>query len=297
MRMSRKKSRTDRNVLDSYKELTPVVYGREAIKHLYYNNPEPKRLLFEMHWHERMEILRVVSGSLELHLGEKCFFLQPGQAAVMNPRMLHCGYSGAAGVEYHTLMFDIDKLCNGTAVSEKYLKPLERCEVGFRTLITVPEVIAQIDRLAACFDGNKTENPLLAMGIVYEMLGTLYAHSVEKPKELIRVNREFGEILEYISSHFCENISAKTLSEYFNYNETYFCRRFKTLTGFTVMKYIQILRMEEAQRLLENAEEEIRVIASRCGFSDTCYFSNCFKKHFGHTPTEFRRIHRTEKEK
>lgn len=283
---------SDMPVLDGYKELTPVVYGKDAIKYIYYNISAGLNL-FEMHWHERMEILRVISGSMELYLGEKHFTICPGQAAVINPRTLHCGYAGASGVEYHTIMFDVEKFCNGTNVSEKYLRPVSSCEIGFYPVASEPEVIEQIDRLAACFRGEKASgsNPLLAMGIVYEVIGSLYKYCVDHSKEMPRVNKEFSEVLEYIGEHCCEKLTARSLSEYFNYNETYFCRRFKAVTGFTVMKYIQVLRMEEAQRLLENTREEISVIAAKCGFSDTCYFSNCFRKHFGYTPTKFRSLH------
>lgn len=283
-----KRSASDPAVLDGYKELTPVLYGKDAFKYLYYHIRTGGQVLFEKHWHERMEILRVVSGSMELSLGEECFSVGPGQAAVLTPRMLHGGRSGPDGVEYHTIMFDLEKLCNATSVSEKYLKPVSRCEVGFDTVVSKPEVLIPIDRLTDCLGSQKNENPLLTMGIVYEILGMLYEHALGQPKETIRVNREFSEVLDYINSHFCEKLSAKMLSEYFNYNETYFCRRFKVQTGLTVMKYVQTLRLEEAQRLLENTTEGIGVIAGKCGFSDTCYFSNCFRKQFGYTPTKFR---------
>lgn len=296
--MSQKKLRPDekqavkeRKRLDGYKEVTPVIYGKSPIKYLYYNKGIGGELLFELHWHERMELLRVVSGSLELSSGEKKVVLYPGEAAVLNPYTLHCGHAGPDGVEYHTLMFDVEKLCNGANVSEKYLKPILRCETDFDMVVSEPEVIWQIDRLAACFQDEKKTHPLLAMGIVYEVLGMLYVHAFHPSEKTVRVNKEFGEVLEYISSHFCEKISAKTLSAYFNYNETYFCRRFKELTGLTVMKYIQTLRLEESLRFLENTQEEISVIAGKCGFSDTCYFSNCFRRQFGYTPTEFRRMH------
>lgn len=295
MRHQTKKNETDgtqnasagKGRLDGYKELTPIVYGQDAIKYLFCQTTEAGKLLFEMHWHERMEILRIVSGSLELQLGETQLTLQAGEAAVLNPRMLHCGHAGAGGVVYHTIMFDVDRLCNGTNVSEKYLLPLCRCEVGFRPMITEKEIIGQIDRLIACVH---TKNPLMALGIVYEILGFLYLDALAQTDEKQRNSREFGEVLEYIDRHYCEKLSARLLSEYFSYNETYFCRRFKELTGMTVMKYIQALRMEEAQRLLEGGNEAISVIARKCGFSDACYFSNCFRKHFGYTPTKFRSL-------
>ena len=50
--------------------------------------------------------------------------------------------------------------------------------------------------------------------------------------------------------------------------------------------------MEMAQKLLQSTDEEIGGIAWKCGYADVCYFSNCFKKHSGYSPTEFRRKYR-----
>lgn len=281
--------------IDAYKELTPIVYGKEAFKYLFFQTEESGKNLFELHWHERMEILRIISGSLELQIGENYLTLHSGEAAVINSRMLHCGYSGSNGVEYHAIMFDVDRLCNTTNVSAKYLSPLCRHEVKFKTVVSEPEVIEQIDRLVDCYKKNEIAgNPLLALGRVYEILGLLYIHSLDQKIELKNVDGEFDAVLEYISKHCCEKLSARTLSEYFNYNETYFCRRFKAITGLTVMNYIKILRMEEAAQLLEKGDEEIGIVARKCGFTDSCYFSNCFRKHFGYSPKTFRRLHRED---
>lgn len=283
-----------RALLDGYKELTPVLYGKDVIKHLFHHETLGNQLLFHTHWHDRMEILYVKSGSMELTLGEEQVTLLSEQAAVISPQSLHCGYSGVNGTSYHTIMFDTEKLCNDTNVSEKYLKPIIRCENNFDMVVSNPDVIHQISRLTHYFTSQEAQHPLLAMGIVYEILGLLYLDLPQQAEHPIRPDRKFSEVFEYIHHHFCENLSAKSLSSYFNYNETYFCRHFKELTGLTVMKYIQILRMEKAQSLLEKTTDEIGLIARKCGFSDTCYFSNCFKKQSGYTPTHFRRLHTME---
>ena len=57
-------------MLDGYKELTPVVYGESAIKPLVSNVIGADRLCFGIHWHDRMEINLVVSGSMMLHTDE-----------------------------------------------------------------------------------------------------------------------------------------------------------------------------------------------------------------------------------
>lgn len=276
-------------MLDAYKELTPVVYGENAIKYLKIR-AGAREVCFSMHWHDRMELLYIESGHLDLYLGQEHFNAAPGQVAVIVPRMMHCGIAGETGVSYHTIMFDVEKFCNGTGASEKYLAPVCRYRAAFETVAEQPEVAEAAGRLVEVLSGGEGRNPLVAVGIIYELIGFLYQHCAAGPGVLHRVDKGFGEVLEYMNAHFAERISARDISERFGYNEAYFCRRFKAVTGITVMKYIQILRMERAQKLLKNTNEEIGNIAWKCGFADIGYFSNCFKRHFGYRPAQFRKM-------
>ena len=53
------------------------------------------------------------------------------------------------------------------------------------------------------------------------------------------------------------------------------------------MTYIQILRLEASRDAIRDGEKRISAVASMCGFSDAAYFSRCFKKRYGMTPTEY----------
>ena len=83
-------------------------------------------------------------------------------------------------------------------------------------------------------------------------------------------------------------LTTKKICEKFNYNETYFCRKFKKHTVQTVTRYILLHRLEIACRLLRNEERHVGDICTECGFSDFSYFSAAFKKTYGVTPTKFR---------
>lgn len=277
-------------MLDAYKELTPVVYGENGIKHLHADVLR-RSICFVMHWHDRMELLRVIQGQLDLHLGDEHLIVQAGQIAIVAPRMLHAGLSGDSGVIYHTIMFDVEKFYNATSASNKYLQALCKGEIGFVPVTDHPAVLDAADRLIELLTDSKSANPLLAIGTIYEILGSLFQHCSSRSMTASQVSNRFRPILEHINEHYTENISAHSISQYFGYNETYFCRRFKTVTGLTVMKYIQILRMEAAQKMLENTTLDISTIAWKCGYPDVSYFSNCFKKNYGCSPTEFKRRH------
>ena len=56
--------------------------------------------------------------------------------------------------------------------------------------------------------------------------------------------------------------------------------------------YMQNYRLEKAYGMLINDKGlNVSEIAYRCGFTDPKYFSRCFKKAEGCTPTEFRERH------
>lgn len=274
-------------MLDAYKELTPVIYGENAVKHLYSERRTPGELCFAMHWHDRMELLYVLSGSLELHAQEGKYTVPAGQTAVAAPRQLHGGFAGREGVVYHVFMFDVEKFCNATIAAQKYLVPICEGKTGFLRVIDDGMREAET-RLLAALEGREN-HPLLVIGIIYELLGILYRFRNEDIRGLLKQNQAFSEILKYVNDRFTGKLSPKEVSARFGYNETYFCRRFKEITGLTFTGYLLALRMECAQKLLTETQEEIGTIAWKCGYADVSYFSHCFKKQYGVSPMGFRK--------
>jgi len=272
-------------MLDGYKELTPVVYGESSIKYLYCE-AEPERLCFNMHWHDRMELLLVISGSLMLHSDEGHFEVRPGQVVVTSPKKMHGGFAGSEGVIYHTIMFDIERFYNATSVSEKYLVPIVKGDISFPRVISDKCLEKALSRLVEHLTGKVNSHPLVAEADIYEILGVLYGYSLFSAKSVADMNKGFNLILEYVNTHFTEKITPREISLQFGYNEAYFCRRFKEVTGLTFTQYVQALRMEYGIKLLRAGKEEIRYIAWKCGYSDVSYFSNCFKRCFGVRPSE-----------
>lgn len=275
-------------MLDAYKELVPVIYGENAIKCLPRFTAAPNSLCFKSHWHDRMEFLVIMSGQLHAHLGDEQLTLTAGQVAVIEPKMMHYGISGDDGLSYYAIMFDVEKFYNDTLASEKYLAPIVKYSPRFQRKADNEEIFDAFQRLIDLVRDN-SRNPLCAVGIVYEILGLLYQHCEADSKLIYKFDQKFSVVIEYINEHFTEKITAGKVSQKFGYDETYFCRRFREITGITAMKYIKILRLEYAQKLLQGRQAEIGDIAWKCGFSDISYFSNCFKKQYGMSPSEFRK--------
>lgn len=64
-------------------------------------------------------------------------------------------------------------------------------------------------------------------------------------------------------------------------------RKLKALTGHTPVEYIRELRMRKAAKLLSAGKFSVSEVMYTVGFSNSSYFSKCFSKAYGMTPTEF----------
>ena len=67
---------------------------------------------------------------------------------------------------------------------------------------------------------------------------------------------------------------------------------FKKLTGYTVVEYRNIKRMEYAAHLLANEKLSVASIANLMNISNLSYFAKQFKKQFGMTPKQYQLLHR-----
>ena len=67
-----------------------------------------------------------------------------------------------------------------------------------------------------------------------------------------------------------------------------FARVYKTKTGRTPAKAIELFRLETARKLLEDTDERIETIARRTGFGDEDRMRNTFQRHLNVSPRDYR---------
>ena len=99
---------------------------------------------------------------------------------------------------------------------------------------------------------------------------------------------------QYMTANSAENLTLESMARRAMLSESHFSRLFKSTTSIGFKEYLNMLRVREAQRLLLNTSASVCEIAFSCGFNDSNYFSNSFKKITGITPLEYRKLKRKE---
>lgn len=115
-------------------------------------------------------------------------------------------------------------------------------------------------------------------------------HYVQEQKE--SRNFELREkILAVVEENFMDSsLSLDSIASKFNMSSSYISRYFKDQTGYSLMQYVDMLRMNEVKRLLKDTDIPLKDIISQVGYIDRSSFYRKFKKREGITPTEYRSI-------
>ena len=71
-------------------------------------------------------------------------------------------------------------------------------------------------------------------------------------------------------------------------SRTIFYRKLKSIIGLTPVDFIREIRIKRAVQLIDSGEYNFSQIAYMTGFNDPKYFSKCFKKVIGITPSEYK---------
>jgi transcriptional regulator GlxA family with amidase domain len=86
-----------------------------------------------------------------------------------------------------------------------------------------------------------------------------------------------------------QRLTVDMLAKRVNMSPRNFARSYKTKTGRTPAKALELFRVEAARRLLEEAKLGIDQIARRCGFGDEERMRATFKRHLAISPRDYRR--------
>lgn len=94
---------------------------------------------------------------------------------------------------------------------------------------------------------------------------------------------------EYVESKYFENdLTIEKTCKHLHISPTYFSTIFKRETKLTFIAYLTQVRMNTAKDLLRRTDLKFFEIAEKIGYSEPNYFSYCFKKNYGISPSEYR---------
>ncbi|MBL8991896.1 MAG: helix-turn-helix domain-containing protein [Spirochaetia bacterium] len=150
--------------------------------------------------------------------------------------------------------------------------------------------IRTLEQWTALAEEKKSLLPVWGEGLLKSFLADLSGQGETLAFLTPQLDRRLLIPLKKIHEGFGEALDVKTLAGLAELSEEHFRKVFLKDLGVSPKEYIASYRMEKSAEFLRSTEMRITEVARRSGFSYDHYFHLCFKKHFGVTPSEYRRL-------
>lgn len=128
---------------------------------------------------------------------------------------------------------------------------------------------------------------VLIEGFILEMMG-FAARGAGRTRDT-RIPKWLVRVRDYLDANIDHVQPLQQLAELGGVHQTTLCRLFRRYYRCSVGEYIRKLRLERSAKDLSDPDLTLAEIASASGFYDQSHFTNAFRRHFGVTPTEYRR--------
>lgn len=133
---------------------------------------------------------------------------------------------------------------------------------------------------------------LILKGLLYKLIitclrertiGGVPVYTLEKKHDCL------SGAIKYIKVHLRENPSLKETAKGIHVSPSYLSKIFTNQLHTSFSEFVLNEKVQYAQKLLVNSKLSMTQIALESGFSSNAYFSDCFKRRVGISPTQFRR--------
>lgn len=260
---------------------------------LLYDNVEEEE--YPVHWHNAVEIIMPIENKYEVVCGGKEYCLNERDIIIIPSGTLH-SLKAIAG---RRLILLCDARCFSgnpalSALSYVLSEPfLINAELDREFLHSMDQIMNDIYVLYSNFN-SITE--------VYIYIKALTLLVKVREYQLSRVQYDCGGkyadkfqvIIKYIENNYANDITLEDLAKIAGYSAYHFSRIFKKYSNTTFINFLNRRRIKASELLLLENNSTITDIAMQVGFSSLTTFNRVFKNINGCTPSEYKKLYRTE---
>lgn len=249
----------------------------------------------DWHWHNEFEFVFVESGEVSCDIGSTHFMLLPGQAIMINSRVLHRFQSESDAIIPNFLFNPSFIAPAESLIYEKYVSPVLSSTLEY--FIFQDDIAWQSHALDliknTIFLQDTDLNRELAVSIHIQQLWMLLLENLtlksSDNKATVISRTRLQLMMQYIHTHYSENIALEDIAASAAIGKGTALHLFQDNIKITPVNYLIRYRLKQAALLLSGTEKKITVISSETGFNNVDHFCRSFKKIYGITPTDYRK--------
>lgn len=237
------------------------------------------------HYHDFFELYYLEKGERFHIIRDSVFTIHPGQFVIFAPYVMHHSY-GAEDVSFRRILLYFRP---SEMQSQELIKAVE---AGSGIYTTDSKNRYTIHQLMDLILREEEQESPFKDEYMHSLLNILLVTILRQvPKPIQHMNQTLiGQVIDYIHNNYYEDISLELLSRRFYVSPYYLCREFKRCTNRTIIQYINVTRIMNAQRKIMETDKSITEIGNITGFSNITHFNRVFKQYTGLTPSQYRKL-------
>lgn len=114
-------------------------------------------------------------------------------------------------------------------------------------------------------------------------------NEVNKIDHSYKVSSLTKKIINLLKQNVYQKFDLEKIAHSLNYSKNYICRHFKLNVGCTILQFFYDLKIAEAKKLIMETDNSINQISDLLNFETVQYFSICFKKVAGSSPSTWKK--------
>jgi AraC family L-rhamnose operon transcriptional activator RhaR len=247
--------------------------------------PRDPQSPFPMHNHEFEELVIIESGNGWQVINDEPFFVTCGEVFYLRPGDCH-EFTSLHDLRLTNILYRPNcatfNLAQGLDAEVRDNRHWQVNEDALRELRPIIEALSR-----------ETLRPdplskLMAETLFVQLNLILQRHRFAPANAKLPSPSRLGHLLSYLRHNCVEEVDFEELSRRFGFSVRNLTRVFRDATGVTPHDFLFKTRINRAMRALGEKTDSITEIAYDCGFNDGNYFSFCFSKLVGLTPSEYR---------
>jgi AraC-like DNA-binding protein len=223
------------------------------------------------HFHEGMEIVALLEGSIEaFHMGQSRI-MQPNEIFFADSFEVH---------HYRKITPEIRAIV--IVLSSQFTRVFRELYAGqtIPVYLTDVEKNTEIIGVMRAWLNEKEKSYMLNLGYSNILLSKFVENYKLEKKEKKRDKGVSVKLLRYVNDNYCENISLAKVAKEIGYTQEYCSKVFSEVVGMSFRNYLNFLRLEKAKEYF-SMKTELKMttteIIYKCGFSSTATFYRVLK--------------------
>ena len=244
------------------------------------------------HFHNYFELFFVEEGTVSVLIGDNSCELGPADFLLIPPRIFHYTRYPSMRCVRSVIYF------RSQDISRRVISQLS----DPAAFLSHPQIV-HVSReaqplffeLASRMTREDRQSDPQADALMYFYLQELFLLLARygEPRQPLSVdsavtNEQVLAAARFIHINYMNQISAADIAAASGFSPNYLSKKFRQAAGIGAHEYLTQIRLQHAALALVSTTDSITQIALRCGFSDSNYFKDVFKKNFGLTPRDYR---------